>query len=75
LLALNCPASQTVRSLAPGETAAFGIILRGYDKTKSTDLQKPGYLLSSGTFDASMFVTANELGTPVRSDWVRFTVK
>lgn len=75
LLTLNCPGSQTVRTLAPGETAAYGLILRGYDKTKSTDLQKPGYLLSSGTFDASMFVTANELGTPVRSDWVRFTVK
>jgi hypothetical protein len=75
LLELTCPGSQTVRVLAAGETVTFGIVLRGYNKNLSPDQQKPGYLLSSGTFDASMIVTANELTSPVRSDWVRFTVK
>ena len=65
---------QTVRVLAPGATfSAFGI-LRGYDKTKTTGQQTPGYLLTSGTFDASMLVTASPLPVPVRSDWVRFVV-
>jgi hypothetical protein len=75
LLALNCPGTQTVRKLAPGEKAAYALTVRGYDKTKSAAVQTPGYLLSTGTFDASMVVTAKELGAPVRSDWVRFTVK
>ncbi|MEK7403225.1 MAG: hypothetical protein AABZ80_12790 [Gemmatimonadota bacterium] len=75
LLELLCPTAQTVLVLAPGEKVAYGIVLRGYDKTKATDLQQPGYLLSTGTFDASMLVTANELPAPVRSDWIRFTVK
>jgi len=74
LLELICPPSQTVRKMAAGEKQTFSIILRGYDKTKSTDDQKPGYLLTSGTFDASVLVTATELGVPVRSDWVRFKV-
>jgi len=75
LLELNCPGTPTTRVLAPGEKAQYFIILRGYDKNKSVDLQKPGYLLTTGTFDASMYVTATELPTAVRSDWVRFTVK
>ena len=76
LLVLNCPSLiQTVRKLAPGEKLTYGLVLRGYDKSKSVDLQKPGYLLSTGTFDASMVVAANELSANVRSDWVRFTVK
>lgn len=75
LLELTCPTSPTVRRLGPGQKLTYGIILRGYDKTKPAAAQTPGYLLSSGTFDASMIVTASELGSPVRSDWVRFTVK
>jgi hypothetical protein len=74
LYELNCPTAQTVRVLPPGATySAFGI-LRGYDKTKPNNQQTPGYLLTSGTFDASMVVTASPLPAPVRSDWVRFVV-
>ena len=75
LLSLLCPTAATVSTLGPGEKVTYGIILRGFDKTKPSSEQKPGYLLTTGTFDASMVVTANELPAPVRSDWVRFTVK
>ena len=75
LLTLSCPPTPTVRKLAPGEKQTYGIFLRGFDKTKAATLQTPGYLLTTGTFDASMVVVAKELGAPVRSDWVRFTVK
>jgi hypothetical protein len=75
LLELLCPTTQTISVLAAGEKVEYGILLRGYDKTKPVDQQKPGYLLTTGTFDASMLVTANELPVAVRSDWVRFTVK
>jgi hypothetical protein len=75
LFEVTCPFAETVRTLAPGEKYQTGVLLRGYDKNKTVDQQTPGYLLSTGTFDASMLVTANELPVPVRSDWVRFTVK
>ena len=65
----------TVRKLARGEKVASTLLLRSYDPSKSATSQVPGYLLTAGTFDASMLVTANEIGAPARSDWVRFVVK
>ena len=73
--ALLCPTEATVRTLAVGEKFAFGILLRAYDPSKPIAVQSPGYLLTTGTFDASVLVRATEVGGQLRSDWVRFEVK
>lgn len=70
-----CPADSTQTTLTARQKVTYGQLLCGYDPSKSDAQQCPGYRLTSGTFDASVLVTATELTVPVRSDWVRFTVQ
>ena len=81
--AIFCPEDPTVQTLVAGEQRTFSFLLRGYDPSKLISDQRPGYLLTTGTYDASVLITAAELcagagsgcvGT-LRSDWVRFEVK
>jgi len=71
--ALICPTTQTITPLGANQKVTFSLLLRGYDPSKEVSLQKPGYLLTTGVFDASVLITATE--AMVRSDWVRFEVK
>lgn len=75
LAELFCPTTPTVRRLAAAQKQTFSLVLRGFDTSKPADVQRPGYLLTKGTFDASVLVSAAEIGGSVRSDWVRFEVK
>ena len=72
--ALLCPDVPTVITLTAGQTVTYSILLRGYDPSKAVTAQVPGYLLTTGVFDASVLITATEI-VSVRSDWVRFEVK
>lgn len=81
--AIFCPTDPTIQTLVAGEKRTFSFLLRGYDPSKLVTDQRPGYLLTTGTHDASVLITAAELcvGTgsgcvgTLRSDWVRFEVK
>lgn len=65
----------TITVLAVGEKQTFSLILGRYEDAKRGQAPPLTYFLTTGTWDASMLVRANEIGGSARSAWVRFTVQ